>query len=110
MAVIRNYEPGDASLDSPIFEDTRLTELFLRYKARNFPGMLTDGEKTQWDEYCQYRLFDETHPNALTIDRAKAKIAQLKADGSQFEARLPILDELLIYIETLEHKYRAPQV
>ena len=107
MSNVRNYEPGNSPLETPVFEDSRLVELFLRYKARNFPELLSDDEKQQWDEYRQSRLFEETHANALTIERVKLKIAQLKADGTQYEARLPVLDELLNYIDTLEHKYQS---
>jgi len=106
MVNIRNYEPGEIPLQAPVFDDDRLSQLFVRYKARNFPDLLSDPEKLIWDEYCQFRLFKDEHQNALTIQRARDKISQLKADGTQYESRMPILDELLLYLDTLEHKYR----
>jgi exodeoxyribonuclease-1 len=41
---------------SPYFHDERLPELFLHYKALNFPDILTQPELQQWKEYRQSRL------------------------------------------------------
>ena len=35
----------------PTFTDERLPELLLRYKARNFPTALNEGEQKKWEEY-----------------------------------------------------------
>lgn len=35
----------------PAFEDTRLTELLFRYRARNFPDGLTDEEAARWETH-----------------------------------------------------------
>ncbi len=40
----------------PNFNDQRLPELFVRYKARNFPEALQDGELAAWEAYRLQRL------------------------------------------------------
>jgi exodeoxyribonuclease-1 len=42
----------------PAFADPRLDELFFRYRARNFPGTLSDAEQAQWHELRVQRLHE----------------------------------------------------
>lgn len=51
----------------PAFNDARLGELLFRYRARNFPSMLDDAERVQWQEHCVHRLH-EGAGGALTLD------------------------------------------
>ena len=41
------------------FEDQRLQDLLLRYKARNYYGILANEEEAIWKEYRLSRLTDE---------------------------------------------------
>ena len=41
---------------SPAFEDSRLTELLFRYRARNFPATLGHDELARWHQHCSDRL------------------------------------------------------
>lgn len=50
----------------PAFEDPRLEELSFRYRARQFPAMLSAEEKQRWQTHCQNRLHEGTG-NALTL-------------------------------------------
>ena len=40
----------------PSFDDARLEEILLRYRARNFPQQLTESEQAQWLAHCAERL------------------------------------------------------
>lgn len=40
----------------PEFQDERLKELFLHYRAKNFAELLSEEERKQWEEYRQKRL------------------------------------------------------
>ena len=42
----------------PAFTDSRLDELFFRYRARNFPDTLDDVQRAQWIEHCADVLHD----------------------------------------------------
>ena len=46
--------------DSLVFVDARLSELYFRYKARNWPASLSYQEKHQWLAFKQSRLSAET--------------------------------------------------
>jgi exodeoxyribonuclease-1 len=87
------------------FNDSRLPELLIRYKARNFPESLSEAEKLQWEEYRRYRLFSDESANAFTLSRLREKINTLKTEDKEFAQRHHILDELLLYAKRLEDKY-----
>ena len=40
----------------PAFDDSRLAELFFRYRARNFPSSLSEEETERWQQHCSERL------------------------------------------------------
>ena len=40
----------------PQFNDPRLDELLLHYKARNFEGVLSESEEKAWEEYRIKRI------------------------------------------------------
>jgi len=104
---IRNYSAEQIRNTNLHFEDNRLPELFLRYKARNFPQSLTGEESLRWEEYQQLRLFGEENSKSLTVDSFKQKISDLKADPTQYPDRQHLLDELLQYVDALEEKFQA---
>lgn len=103
---IRNYtfeQMTDARL---YFEDPRLNELFVHYKARNYPGSLSDEETLLWEEYQQQRLFGHDNSRSLTIALMRQKIDELKSQPDQYPERQHLLDELLVYVDTIENKYQ----
>ncbi len=53
---IRAASPQSLAGLSPNFADPRLPELFNRYKARNYPEILSDDEQTVWEAYRKDRL------------------------------------------------------
>jgi exodeoxyribonuclease-1 len=58
------------------FDDPRLSELFWRYRARNFPATLTADEAARWDEYRAACLFDG-QGGARTVDQLFTEIDEL---------------------------------
>ena len=67
----------------PAFADARLSELFFRYRARNFPDTLSDAERAQWLEHCAHRLHDGAG-GALTT---AAFLEQIDALGEAADER-----------------------
>jgi exodeoxyribonuclease-1 len=57
---------------SPRFRDPRLPELYLRYKARNYPDSLTAAERTDWETYRAQRLAADWPAFAATMERVGA--------------------------------------
>lgn len=51
----------------PDFADQRLSSLYFRYRARNWPETLNDKEKDQWRQFCEARLFSGEFGNELTL-------------------------------------------
>jgi exodeoxyribonuclease I len=56
---LRGLGPTALADARPAFADGRLTELLLRYRARNFPDTLTAAEQQQWQEHRLHRLHDD---------------------------------------------------
>jgi len=50
--------PAQLAAKRPGFSDTRLDELFFRYRARNFPSGLTEAEQLQWEQHRVHRLHE----------------------------------------------------
>ena len=45
------------------FTDRRLPELLFRYRARNWPEILTDREQATWQEHCREQWLSSDHMN-----------------------------------------------
>jgi len=61
------------------FSDSRMTELLFRYRARNFPGSLTEEEKHQWEEFRFQRLHEKYCDDYYDLETYHSKIAELAA-------------------------------
>lgn len=51
----------------PVFQDSRLAPLFFRYKARNYPELLTVAEQRRWQEHCRTKFNTENVQNYLLM-------------------------------------------
>ena len=56
IATVRNATATTISSLKPRFIDQRLPELFMRYKARNFPESLSEEESKAWEDYRARRI------------------------------------------------------
>ena len=66
----------------PAFADARLSELFFRYRARNFPDTLSDAERAQWLEHCAHRLHDGAG-GSLTVAAFLEQVDALGEDADE---------------------------
>lgn len=83
MRVVRKTSPSELGrLDLP-FKDARLKEMFFRYRARNFPGTLTEEESERWRVFCRQRIDSAETRIKYAEDLEKAKTM---ADPSQLES------------------------
>ena len=53
---IQHLSLNQMSSFKPDFDDTKLSELFLHFKARNYPETLTEDENKKWNEIVESRL------------------------------------------------------
>lgn len=93
LRVVRAADANTLADFHPDFSDDRLGDLLLRYKARNFPTSLSEGERAAWEMYRTERL----QRDAETFTKALMRMAQIKTDDqSQF-----ILQELQLWAESI---------
>lgn len=82
------------------FQDPRLEEMLLRYKARNFPETLTDEEQLSWEEFRAQKLLKGTG-GYLTFEALYAelnRIAELPETAAEQRA---ILEDIALYAESI---------
>ncbi len=63
------HQTGQAelgSLDLP-FQDSRLSELLFRYRARNWPQSLGPNDRIRWGAHCRERWDNPPHPKLLSL-------------------------------------------
>ncbi len=76
------------------FQDPRLPELLFRYRARNWPETLSQGERERWDDYRRHRLVEESGLSEVTFDQFGAQVAALRAERAGDGAAQALLDRL----------------
>ncbi len=83
------------------FDDERLEELVFRYKARNFPDILTDDQQEQWQEHCATRMLegDGVKGGARSLERFYAEVNTLALTAD--ERGKAVLTDLVEYVESL---------
>lgn len=92
---IRTTHPDLLNSLSMTFDDPRLTTLFFRYKARNYPQILTEQEQIIWKEYCQDKL------NTSKIQDYLLSLEQLAEIYSLQPEKLGIIKHLYNYCHYL---------
>ncbi|CDG84829.1 exodeoxyribonuclease I [Janthinobacterium agaricidamnosum] len=98
---LRKETPARLASARPSFADERLQELLFRYRARNFPDTLGEGEAAHWERHRAARLFDGA-AGARTIELLFSEIDQLSETAD--ERGEEILGALYDYAEIV-----APQ-
>ncbi|KTT15691.1 exodeoxyribonuclease I [Pseudacidovorax intermedius] len=79
---LRAMAPEDLAHARAGFDDPRLAELLLRYRARNFPHTLTEEEAGQWEALRVARLV-EGEDGWLNVDRYFAEIDTLAENADE---------------------------
>jgi exodeoxyribonuclease-1 len=87
---VRNADARTLADFHPSFNDERLSDLLLRYKARNFPSSLTEDETMEWERWRAERL------NAQLPEFLKA-LQRIAATGNDDQRYL--LEELQLWAE-----------
>jgi len=82
------------------FQDTRLTEMLFRYKARNFPATLTDEEQSIWGQHCANKLLDDKS-SYLTFNRFFARLNELAQSEKTNPKDQALLQDLRYYAESI---------
>ncbi|HPK33874.1 MAG TPA: exodeoxyribonuclease I, partial [Ottowia sp.] len=89
---LRALPPGELAAHRTAFDDPRLDELLLRYRARNFPNTLSATEAAHWAEHRRARLIDG-EGGALTVQALFDRIDTL-AESADDERSQTVLEAL----------------
>ncbi|KEQ19771.1 exodeoxyribonuclease I [Endozoicomonas numazuensis] len=99
MQVIRSSEPSSLMKLGFSFDDARLDEMLLRYRARHYPETLDTEEKGMWESYRKLRLSDD---DSRILGFKAFWQAMDEARGTASVAQQSLLDELTDYVRGLE--------
>jgi exodeoxyribonuclease I len=99
---LRSLQPEQLAADRVRFDDARLEELLFRYRARNFPGSLTEEETARWAQHRIERLHDGAG-GLVSLTQFFERIDQLSETAD--ERGQEILGALYDYAEQI-----APEV
>ena len=76
------------------FDDPRLEELLFRYRARNWPQLLSPVERSRWDEWRRLRLQAGSGLADPDLGGFDAELAALREQHAGDPAKLALLDAL----------------
>jgi exodeoxyribonuclease-1 len=99
MRVLCAAKPEDIKKVGFDFHDERLQKLFSLYKARNFPRLLTEDERVEWDAHCKARLLDGGTNSQLA--KYFARLGELAANKDLGDEKRFLLEELQLYGESI---------
>lgn len=100
---IRNADVHRLADFHPEFQDERLPELLLHYKAKNFPKSLAADEVPQWEKYRLDRLNRQLKDFSAQIEDLQARLASgtaVTAKGNKIDPF--ILEELSLWYQSLQ--------
>lgn len=92
--VIRNMNSGDLKSYKPEFSDARLQEIFPRYKARNFPNLVTADERQLYEQYRSERIKQQI-PGFMK----EFQVQSVRQDLSSHQQY--VLEELKLWLEAI---------
>lgn len=101
MDQIRQSSPQELASNSFPFEDSRLTEMLFRYRARNYPDSLAADERGQWEDHRFAYLTEPDGGASLCLEEFHHIIDELLASDTLSEDQQNILHQLLEYSDTL---------
>ncbi len=93
IEAVRNADAKTLADFHPEFQDERLSELLMHYKARNYPRSLSDAEQATWEQWRATRLQRQLTSVVASMDRI---MRTELSDQQQF-----VLSELQLWIESI---------
>ncbi|MEW8428504.1 MAG: exodeoxyribonuclease I [gamma proteobacterium symbiont of Ctena orbiculata] len=84
-----------------VFDDGRLPEMLFRYRARNWPELLSEEEQQRWLEYRKARLLDADGGGSITLGEYLAKLDSLETDQQLDVDRQALIAQLLAWAEQI---------
>lgn len=101
MDLIHAANQEELAVLQPAFQDIRLEEMFLRYKARNFFQLLDEDEVHQWEQYRRVRLLQGIDDKGITMRQFFDRINALYQQPNLPSDQRALLEELATYGEAI---------
>lgn len=101
MEQVRTAQPEALALLDLPFQDPRLEEMLLRYKARNYPETLSEDEHQRWEEYRSHKLLHSDNNGYLTIPQLYDLLNEQAKQPGISPREQQILEELAYYAESI---------
>ena len=98
---IRNTAVADLADLQFNFDDARLDEMLVRYRARNYLETLTDQEQKKWNEYRQDK-FTNPATSHRTMNQFLAEIETIQQAPDTIGSQLAVLEDLLSYANSIK--------
>lgn len=98
MSAVRAAEPSELNPTNFDFKDVRLKLMLPLYKARNFPGSLTQDEQERWEAYRTKKLFEGGQNSAA--EKYFKRLAEI-AEGKIDDKTRYLLEELNLYGQSI---------
>ncbi len=84
----------------PDFEDSRLQQIFPRYRARNWPHLLSDDDRKWWQDFCRVRLLEGDFGSTLTLEDFNQRMREILDEGIEGE-KLELMQQLEVWVQGL---------
>ncbi|MGM0593158.1 MAG: exodeoxyribonuclease I [Pseudomonadota bacterium] len=101
MARVHETPPEQLAQQSWVFEDKRLPEMLLRFRARNYPETLSDDERAQWLEHCRERLTNG-EAGHTSFERFFAELERVRREEQPDARGLQLLEQVEQYGRELQ--------
>ncbi len=99
MQQVRNRNQDELSDWNPNFNDERMAQLLLKYKARNFPKSLSPEERSLWEQYRAKRL--ATNKHGLGFKGFFTRLQKIAEQDNLTPEKQFLIEELKLYAESL---------
>jgi exodeoxyribonuclease-1 len=94
---IQHSQPEKLANFAEKLQDGRYIELLFRYRARNYPNILTSEETYRWQTLCRKQLTEEVIKGNLTLNEYSQKLMQLSANNHLQPTQQEILNKLEVW-------------
>jgi exodeoxyribonuclease-1 len=99
MGIVRAAAPGELATLDIVFKDDRLNGLLPLYKARNYPGTLSDEERQAWERYRERKLLGGKQSSRLA--KYFARLGELAGQSDLTSEQQYLLEELQLFGQSI---------
>ncbi len=92
MDAIRSTAVDQLNELEPDFDDSRLSEMLFRYKARNYPEIINDDERNRWQQFRHRRLHENDGGGGRTLENFYKDIERLLVERNDVDSQKILME------------------